>query len=141
MLVKQITVAVCVDDEGGMGFGGRRQSRDRLLIGDLIRECGNRPLCIGDYSRSLFGDDSQVTVLTDPFADCPDGSVYFAELQPLKPHLERIGVLIVYRWNRLYPADLYFDVDLKESGFALVSSCEFAGSSHEKITKEVYRKC
>ena len=138
--MKKITVAVCLDDENGMGFGGRRQSRDRLLIADLMGESTARTLVIGEYSRLLFEEYPQAVVSSDPFADCPDGGIYFAELQPIAPYLKQIGELIVYRWNRLYPADLYFDVDLQKSGFSLCSSCEFTGSSHDKITKEVYRR-
>ena len=139
--MKRITVAVCLDDENGMGFGGRRQSRDRLLIADLVKECADRPLFVGEYSHMLFEEYPQAMVIDDLFADCPDGGVCFAELKPLKPYLELIEEMIVYRWNRLYPADLYFDVDLQKNGFSLVSSCEFVGSSHDKITKEVYRRC
>jgi len=43
--------------------------------------------------------------------------------------------LILYRWNRTYPADLYFTLSLE--GWTLERREEFAGSSHEKITKEV----
>lgn len=138
--MKQITVAVCIDDENGRMFGGRRQSRDRVLIADLLREAADRPVYIGEYSKLLFGDDPRVTVCDDPMADCMDGGVCFAEEQPLKPHLGSIGTLILYRWNRLYPADVYLDIDPTKEGFSLVSSSEFEGSSHERITKEVYRK-
>lgn len=36
--------------------------------------------------------------------------------------------------NRDYPVDLYFEIDL--SRWKKISSKEFAGSSHDKITKE-----
>ena len=49
-----------------------------------------------------------------------------------------IDTLIIYRWNRLYHSDVKFDVDVKKSGYKLKSSTEFAGSSHDKITKEIY---
>ena len=140
--MKRMTVAVCLDDRNGMGFGGRRQSRDRLLIADFMQCCGSdRPVFAGTYSRLLFEEYPQVTVVDEPLLDCPNGGACFAELQPLTPYLEQIAELIVYRWNRLYPADMHFDVNLKEKGFILTSSCEFAGSSHDKITKEVYRRC
>ena len=53
---------------------------------------------------------------------------------------DRIEEVIVYKWNRRYPTDTYFDLDLAALGFRLASSEEFAGYSHEKITKETYRK-
>ena len=43
----------------------------------------------------------------------------------------------MFRWNRDYPADTYFDLSL-ESGWTRTETSEFAGSSHETITKEIY---
>ena len=51
---------------------------------------------------------------------------------------DKITEIIVYRWNRDYPADLFLDIDLKD--WELAETAEFAGNSHEKITREVYRK-
>lgn len=138
--MKRITVAVCLDDENGMMFGGRRQSRDRILIEDFVRECYDRPIYIGEYSRTLFAEYPQVAVVSDPLRDCPNGGVCFVEDQSLATHLNEIETLILYRWNRLYPSDLRFDVDPRAVGFSLVSTEEFEGSSHPKITKEIYRK-
>ena len=48
--------------------------------------------------------------------------------------------ITIYRWNRHYPSDKHFDVELKAEGFVLYHSEDFEGSSHEKITEEKYRK-
>lgn len=139
--MRKITVAVCVDDQNGMGFGGRRQSRDRVLISDFLQECSSEnSICIGEYSRALFENYPQVEVLENPLGQCPDGGACFSELQLLSPFAEEIETLILYRWNRLYPADLYFDLQLEKNGFCLTATCDFAGSSHDKITKEIYRR-
>ena len=52
----------------------------------------------------------------------------------------KINTLVIYKWNRLYPSDLYFDIDLKNNSWQLINSEDFVGSSHEKITKETYRR-
>ena len=44
--------------------------------------------------------------------------------------------IIVYKWNRVYPADVQFNIDLKK--WNLAETVDFAGSSHEKITRERY---
>ena len=44
--------------------------------------------------------------------------------------------LIVFKWNRVYPKDFEFEIDL--SKWKLEESSEFKGSSHDKITMEVY---
>ena len=46
--------------------------------------------------------------------------------------------VILYRWNRTYPADLRLTLSLE--GWSLERREIFAGSSHEKIIKEVYRR-
>ena len=48
----------------------------------------------------------------------------------------QIEELILFRWNRVYPADLHCTLDL--SVWKLTETEEFAGNSHEKITQERY---
>lgn len=45
--------------------------------------------------------------------------------------------LVLYRWNRSYPGDVTFPWPL--TGWKLVETADFPGTSHEKITEEVYR--
>lgn len=129
-------VALCIDDYGGMLFNNRRQSRDRILLADLLREADGR-LRISPFSAKLLGD-APAAVGEDYLAAAAQGDLCFVEKDPLTPHADTIDELILYRWNRHYPADVYFDLDL--SAFRLVESTEFVGSSHEKITKERYKR-
>ena len=55
-------------------------------------------------------------------------------------YIEKIDNIIIYKWNRIYPSDLYFDIDIKNGQWKLIETEEFQGSSHEKITKEIYRR-
>ena len=138
--MRRISVALCVDDENGMMFRGRRQSRDRVLIADFMRDHEGETVCISPYSKLLFGDFPQVTVCDSHLECCPNGGACFVEASSLAEWADVIGCITVYRWNRLYPADLYFEADILKKGFSLISTTEFEGSSHEKITKEVYQK-
>ena len=52
------------------------------------------------------------------------------------PYNKWIESVILYKWNRRYPSDTKFDLDL--NGWTLISTTDFPGSSHEKITEEVY---
>ena len=54
------------------------------------------------------------------------------------PYLPKIDTFILFRWNRDYPADFFFKVDLSQ--WNLISTEDFEGTSHEKITMEVYEK-
>ena len=60
------------------------------------------------------------------------------ENQLLKQQEEHISQLIVYKWNRKYPADFRLDLDLSQ--WNLKEQIEFVGNSHEKITREIYVK-
>ena len=40
--------------------------------------------------------------------------VCFIENQALPPYEKNIEALIVYRWNRIYPADVYLDINLSD---------------------------
>ena len=131
---------VCVDDSNGMMFNNRRQSRDRVLIEELLNTTKEGRLYIAPYSKILFQDITALieteTLLEEAGAD----DYCFVENKTLLPHSDRIDELIIYRWNRTYPADMHLDVDLAALSMKLISTTEFAGSSHEKITKELYRR-
>ena len=137
--MKKISVAVCLDEENGMMFNNRRQSRDRVLIRELVSS-QKGDIYIHPYSQKLFSDYRNVVAFENPFEAASDGDVVFVENIAIAPYLDNIDTFIVYKWNRLYPADVYFDIDLKSLGFKLRDKTEFEGSSHEKITKEIYQR-
>ena len=97
-------LAFCIDDQGGLAFNHRRQSRDRALVADLLAAAGARPVFCLPYSAGLF-DPGAVTVVDAPGAVSADGILFLENADPAAyiPHAEE---LLLYRWNRLYPADL-----------------------------------
>ena len=131
-----------VDDGMGMLFNGRRQSRDRVLRQRILELARGRNLWMNEYSYGLFRDECeniQVRVDEGFLMKAGEGDVCFNETEPALPAEERIEKLVLFRWNRMYPADVRFDLDLS-SGWRLESSEDFAGSSHERITMEVYAR-
>ena len=50
----------------------------------------------------------------------------------------RLDEIVLYHWNRVYPADYYFDIDLH--GWTLADQKEFKGFSHDKITREIWTR-
>ena len=135
-------VIVCVDDNNGMMFSNRRQSRDRILIDDVVKNVVGGNLLMTPYSEILFKDsDIESFFLSEYILEEADPEDYcFIENKALLPYSDRIDELIIYRWNRTYPADMHLDIDPEALSLKLVSTTEFAGSSHEKITKELYKK-
>lgn len=135
-----MNVIVCLDDKNGMMFNGRRQSRDRVLyqrVADMTR--GTR-LWMSPYSAPLFPPEKvpQAAVSADFLAQAGVGEFCFVEDAPLTPCAEKLERVILFRWNRVYPADVRFDLPLE--GWRRTETAEFAGSSHEKITMEVYER-
>lgn len=135
-------VIVCVDENNGIMFNNRRQSRDRILIRDIVQNIVGGNLLMAPYSEPLFKDSGIDTFfLSEYILDEADPEDYcFIENKALLPYSDKIDELIIYRWNRVYPADMYLDIDPKALSLTLVSTTEFAGSSHEKITKELYKR-
>ena len=74
----------------------------------------------------------------DFLQEAVDGDYCFVEDTALKPYERWIEKIIVFRWNRAYPADQHFDIDLCGGNWKLSTSDDFAGHSHERITMEVY---
>lgn len=131
---------LCVDDKGGMAFHGRRQSMDRLLRADVLAMVGEAPIWMTPYSAKQF-DPAPVNLHpAEDFLDQAGAGEYcFAEFPPMTPWLDRVERLVVYRWNRVYPADAHLDFD-PAARFNLDSMVEFPGSSHKILTKEVYTR-
>jgi len=136
-----IRVVVCVDDRGGMMFNHRRQSRDRAVVADVIASLAGGRLWIAPYSEKLFAETGAAYAVSEDFLTlAEEGDVCFVEDRSLSPWAERIREVTIYRWNRHYPADLSFDLNLAELGFRLCERSEWQGYSHEKITKEIFVK-
>lgn len=135
-------IIVCVDDNNGMMFNKRRQSRDRVLIQDIIANLDGSNLLIAPYSEKLFEDsDIDAFFISDFILDEAEPDDFcFIENKALKKYASKINELIIYHWNRKYPADTYLDIDPTSLGMKLIATTEFVGSSHDKITKELYRK-
>ncbi len=125
---------VCLDDNNGMMFNKRRQSRDKNLIADILELCRGKKLYINSYSSKLFPENTAI-VTDNPENDAAD-SYCFAE--NFQVNAEDVSEIIVYKWNRLYPADTYFNIDLEN--WILTDTAEFKGTSHDKITREIYTR-
>ena len=134
---------VCLDNQNGIAFNHRRQSLDSIVTDDIVRtaaQCGHK-LYISTYSQSLLAKqtdmDTEVWIGEDPFAAAGKGDFVFLEQSAADLSDPKIEELIVYRWNRDYPSDVKLAIG-KE--WELFKTTDFKGHSHEKITKEQYRR-
>ena len=135
-----MTLYFCLDDRGGMLFNHRRQSRDAAVLED-IRSRVSGPLWIDPISVKLMERAEMPCILApEEITENVEDAHYFAESRLPGDWVALADTVVCYRWNRHYPADQYFDVDLTAMGFVLQETVDFPGKSHENITREVYVK-
>lgn len=129
-------VIITVENRNGMLFNHRRVSRDQKVSERILAYCKEKKLWMNAYSAKLFENNPQIRV-SETFLEQKD-AICFVEDQDVTPYLPEIDTIILFHWNRDYPADFVFTVDLSE--WNRIHQEEFAGKSHEKITMEVYKK-
>ncbi|MCI5911420.1 MAG: ribonuclease Z [Oscillospiraceae bacterium] len=127
---------VCLDDDDGMKFNHRRQSRDQKVINDILNNLEGQKLYSDEESRILFPKNRLDIVYVSDLTDIE--GYFFAESTSNIPEEKNIDNLIIYKWNRRYPSDEKFPIPYHE--WKMISSVEFVGKSHEKITKEIYKR-
>ncbi len=124
-----------IDDRSGMLFNNRRQSRDRVLCERILSFAEEGRLLMNSYSAGIFRDATgKITVDDDFLQKAGKGDYCFCENS--LPDENEVEKIILFKWNRKYPADYYFDMDL--TAWNLAETEEFVGYSHDKISMEVY---
>ncbi len=127
-----MTLYFCIDSAGGIAFNGRRQSRDSAITADVLADCGG-VLYASEYTKKLI---PQAIV----FETIGQGDTFLELTEPSR-YFDLFDRLVIYNFNRHYPSDVAMIDSPFLYGFNLSESSEFVGTSHEKITKEVYTKC
>lgn len=117
-------IIICLDDNNGLAFNHRRQSQDRIVAEDIRKTVGEKKLWITDYSRKLFQAVSNLEISENPKEEAKEGEYVFQELETLDTGDERIEQFIIYRWNRVYPADVSVEIGAE---WKLTETEEFSG--------------
>lgn len=131
-----MNIIVCLDSNNGMMFNKRRQSRDRAIYARIINLIGNGKLWINEYSKPLF-ENCDVEVVDNCVAKAGANDYAFVENVDVIPYSDGINKIIVYRWNKTYPADRFFPEILLD-GKARTCVSNFKGNSHDIIFEEIY---
>ena len=131
-------IAVCIEKSGGMLFNNRRVSKDSILQQKLLECVGEGKICLNEYSAKQFDIAEYLRVSEDFLSIASNEDICFIENVEIP--IDKVTEVYLFQWNRDYPADMYFDYNLKDLGFKKVRSEDFAGSSHKKITLEVYER-
>ena len=131
-------IAICVDKSNGILFGGKRLSQDSVLRNKLLELVGDGELLMNGYSAKQFEANEKIKVDEDFLLKADDQDICFIEKNEVL--IGKVKELYMFNWNRDYPADTYFNFKPKEFGFKRIKKEDFVGSSHKKITLEIYRR-
>ncbi len=132
-------IAVCLDDRDGYCFAGRRLSMDIRQREDLLALAEPGPLWMSTYSAAMFDSLPDFVRLDDDFLHKAEKDDWcFVEREDIAAVARKVTQLAVYRWNRRYPFDRKFPLELFSHSLQPTFTREFPGKSHESITLEVY---
>jgi hypothetical protein len=129
----RVKLIMCVSKNGGISFNNRRQSRDEEVGKDIIALTGGK-IFASEYTAKLFDGIGKVEICDD--CKTLSDQYYFAEKKMPQVDDKSVSEVVLYHWNREYPADNFFDMDLK--GFRLKETVEFSGKSHECVRREIW---
>lgn len=127
---------VCIEENDGMSFCGRRLSSDRVVADHIAQLTAGKVLWMSGYSADLF-PGRQIKTDPDFLKKAGAGEWCFVENTPLGADLKNLESVLLYHWNRRYPSTQRFPRQLL-AGKTLQETVEFSGHSHEKITLERY---
>ena len=128
---------VCLEENNGLSFCGRRLSSDREATSHILKMTAGSKLRMNPYSAALF-PDREILVDEDFLEKAGEGDYCFLENTPVPDQFRNLESVIVYRWNRRYPSTVKFPVEML-TGREVVETVEFYGYSHENITMQRYR--
>ena len=133
---------VCLVDNNGILFNRRRQSQDRTLRDYILKMTSHSRLWMNAYTFRQFQglNAAQIQVAEDFPAKAGSGEYCFCEGTDFHAWEPQVEQVTLFRWNRVYPADLHLDQIFLMDGWRCTETEKFPGYSHEKITKEVYTR-
>ena len=133
-----MNIFICLDDNNGMLFNKRRQSQDSAVRKKMLELTNGSRLWMNEYSFRQFTEGGNISVSKSFLQDAGENEFCFVENVALP--IESAKRIYVFRWNRRYPADTRFEIDLVQCGFKAIWIEEFKGTSHDKITLEAFER-
>lgn len=128
-------IVLCLDDRDGILFNHRRVSSDMEVCRRVLAEHSGRLLMNG-YSAKLF-DNADICAEERFLYKATVEDTCFVEDLEFVDHFAKVSSVTIYRWNRHYPSDVKFPQELL-ANWSMIECVDFAGNSHDNITKERY---
>ena len=99
---------VTIDDNNGMMFNKRRQSKDIRLIERILDIAGTNRIWVSDYSSQLFDTSKDNIIVDNSYTEAQAQDYCFVENVDINELQDNISKIYVYKWNRKYPSDVTF---------------------------------
>lgn len=97
-----MNVIICLDQNNGMLFNNRRQSRDRIVRKNILEYINGAKLYMDEYSFKQFSEEKADNIIVDNnLENATEHDFCFVERQEVR--IEEINKLIVYRWDKILP--------------------------------------
>lgn len=128
-------IIACVDNNFGIKFNNRRQTKDKEVIKRIYEIAKGKRLFIESFSKDLFEKDKVKICESFPTNTDKDDCIFIEN--PDLCDFNKADKIILYYWNTVYPSDFKFALP---QNFRPVKFDNFAGNSHDKITEVVYEK-
>ena len=74
-----MNVIICLDDNNGMLFNNRRQSRDKALLSDVFGNLQGERLYITSFSEKLMAEYSDRIIICESVSKLENGKWFFCE--------------------------------------------------------------
>lgn len=129
-------VIVCLDDNAGMLFFSKRQSRDKAVVDDINKLTEGAVLAMSQYSYDLFKETGREDINVFSNGGQPPVCDYLFVENPEYIKEDELDEIIVYYWGRKYPSDRRCTVNFDK--YTIAEELEFKGNSHDKIIRRRY---
>ena len=103
-------IILCLDNNNGMMFNDRRQSQDRGLREYIAEMTKGEKVYMNAYTEKLYEEINDPVVCEDFLHKAGKGETCIVENLPLKPVIDQIEEIVIFRWNKVYPSDQVLDV-------------------------------
>ena len=136
-----MTTIVCLDSKNGIGFAGRRQSRDAVVLEKIKTMSKDTQLWVSRYTLHLFEETGlaaempQLRVSEDPQHEAGTDEMCFVEGTEISREPDEF---ILFFWNRAYPATSF--LSLMPNDWTCMESQTLQGVSHPRIDMLRIRK-
>lgn len=139
-------IIVIQSQDNGVFYNNQRQSTDININIDIAKKVksANANLHLSAYSKSLFENFPDLSIKlidedTDVTSIAKNDYVLIEDLNP-QEYIKNASGLIVYTFDKAYPADRFFNYELIKTQFSSIKTDSFSGFSHNKINVEIFEK-